>query len=70
MGCTSTRAQASVLSLYDNDKVKQPKLAGQDATFDQVDDYVLKSLEASQSAEQKSCSAYSFNAFSNFQKII
>lgn len=53
LGCTSTRAQASILSLYDNDKVKQPKLAGQDATFDQVDDYVLKSLEASQSAEQK-----------------
>jgi Fe-S-cluster-containing dehydrogenase component len=30
--------------LYDNDKVKQPKLNGKDETFDKVDDFVLKGL--------------------------
>ena len=44
MGKTNARAQASVLSLYDNDKVKQPKLEGKDSSFDKVDDYVLKGL--------------------------
>jgi len=40
LGNTNARAQASVLSLYDNDKVKQPKLNGKDATFSAVDDFV------------------------------
>ncbi|WP_417427930.1 TAT-variant-translocated molybdopterin oxidoreductase [Halpernia sp.] len=44
LGKTSARAQASVLSLYDNDKIKQPKLDGKDDTFDSVDNYVLKGL--------------------------
>ncbi len=44
LGKTSARTQASVLSLYDNDKVKQPKLNGKDETFDKVDDFVLKGL--------------------------
>lgn len=44
LGTTNARAQASVLSLYDNDKIKQPKLEGKDETFDKVDDYVLKGL--------------------------
>ncbi|UZT96497.1 TAT-variant-translocated molybdopterin oxidoreductase [Chryseobacterium fluminis] len=44
LGKTNARAQAAVLSLYDNDKVKQPKLDGKDETFDKVDDFVLKGL--------------------------
>jgi len=44
LGTTNARAQASVLSLYDNDKIKQPKLDGKDETFDKVDDYALKGL--------------------------
>ena len=48
LGKTNARAQASILSLYDNDKVKQPKLNGKDETFDQVDDYVLKGLTEAQ----------------------
>ena len=44
LGKTNARAQATVLSLYDNDKIKQPKLDGKDETFDKVDDYVLKGL--------------------------
>lgn len=44
LGNTNARAQAAVLSLYDNDKVKQPKLNGKDETFDKVDDFVLKGL--------------------------
>jgi MoCo/4Fe-4S cofactor protein with predicted Tat translocation signal len=53
LGKTSARAQASVLSLYDNDKIKQPKLDGKDDTFDSVDSYVLKGLVASQSSGKK-----------------
>ena len=53
LGKTNARAQASVLSLYDNDKVKQPKLDGKDETFDKVDDFVLKGLNEAQSAGKK-----------------
>ncbi|WP_345991020.1 TAT-variant-translocated molybdopterin oxidoreductase [Chryseobacterium sp. Chry.R1] len=53
LGKTNARAQASVLSLYDNDKLKQPKLDGKDETFDKVDDFVLKGLAEAQSAGKK-----------------
>ncbi|MEG2160277.1 MAG: TAT-variant-translocated molybdopterin oxidoreductase [Chryseobacterium sp.] len=53
LGKTNARAQASVLSLYDNDKVKQPKLDGKDETFDKVDDFILKGLNEAQSAGKK-----------------
>ncbi|MDC8106152.1 TAT-variant-translocated molybdopterin oxidoreductase [Chryseobacterium sp. B21-037] len=53
LGKTNARAQASVLSLYDNDKVKQPKLDGKDETFDKVDDFVFKGLAEAQSAGKK-----------------
>ncbi len=53
LGKTNARAQASVLSLYDNDKVKQPKLNGKDETFDKVDDYVLKGLADAQAGGKK-----------------
>lgn len=53
LGNTSARIQAGVLSLYDNDKVKQPKLNGKDETFDKVDDYVLKALADAQSGGKK-----------------
>lgn len=45
LGKTNARAQASVLSLYDNDKVKQPKFEGKDETFDKVDSFVIKGLD-------------------------
>ena len=48
LGKTSARVQAGVLSLYDNDKVKQPKLNGKDETYDKVDDYVIKALNEAQ----------------------
>ena len=53
IGKTNARAQAAVLSLYDNDKVKQPKLDGKDETFDKVDDFVLKGLSDAQAAGKK-----------------
>ena len=53
LGKTRARAQASVLSLYDNDKIKQPKLDKKDATFDAVDDYVLKAISEANSAGKK-----------------
>ena len=53
LGKTNARAQASVLSLYDNDKVKQPKLNGKDETFDKVDDFVIKGLNEAQASGKK-----------------
>ncbi len=53
LGKTSARAQASVLSLYDNDKIKQPKLNGKDETFDKVDDYVLNALTTAQNSGKR-----------------
>ncbi|MGI9581553.1 TAT-variant-translocated molybdopterin oxidoreductase [Chryseobacterium sp. RRHN12] len=53
LGKTNARAQASVLSLYDNDKVKQPKLDGKDETFDKVDSFVMKGLEEAKASGKK-----------------
>ena len=53
IGKTNARAQAAVLSLYDNDKVKQPKLDGKDDTFSNVDDFVLKGLSTAQAGNKK-----------------
>lgn len=53
LGKTNARAQASVLSLYDNDKVKQPKLDGKDATFSDLDDYMIKALDNANSLNKK-----------------
>ena len=53
LGKTNARAQASVLSLYDNDKVKQPKLDGKDETFDKVDDFVIKGLNEAQASGKR-----------------
>ncbi|GAA5098961.1 TAT-variant-translocated molybdopterin oxidoreductase [Chryseobacterium ginsengisoli] len=53
LGKTNARAQASVLSLYDNDKVKQPKFEGKDETFDKVDGYIIKGLEEAKASGKK-----------------
>ena len=53
LGKTNARAQASVLSLYDNDKIKQPKLDGKDETFEKVDSFVLKGLAEAQAGGKK-----------------
>ncbi|MCW3160566.1 TAT-variant-translocated molybdopterin oxidoreductase [Chryseobacterium oryctis] len=53
LGKTNARAQASVLSLYDNDKVKQPKLDGKDETFDKVDSFVIKGLDEAKAANKR-----------------
>jgi molybdopterin-containing oxidoreductase family iron-sulfur binding subunit len=53
LGKTNARAQASVLSLYDNDKVKQPKFEGKDETFDKVDSFVIKGLEEAKATGKK-----------------
>ena len=53
LGKTNARAQASVLSLYDNDKVKQPKFNGKDETFDKVDTEVLNALNSATSSNKK-----------------
>lgn len=53
LGTTNARVQAGLLALYDNDKLKQPKLDDKDATFDQVDDFVLKGLAEAQASNKK-----------------
>ncbi|KMQ69884.1 quinol:cytochrome C oxidoreductase [Chryseobacterium sp. FH2] len=53
LGKTNARAQASVLSLYDNDKVKQPKLDGKDETFDKVDSFVIKGLDEAKAGNKR-----------------
>ena len=54
LGTTNARAQASVLSLYDNDKVKKPSLNGEEQTdFNKVDDFILKGLTESQAGGKK-----------------
>ncbi|WP_018675480.1 TAT-variant-translocated molybdopterin oxidoreductase [Riemerella columbina] len=53
LGATNARVQAGLLSLYDNDKLKQPKLDGKDETFDKVDSFVLKGLVDAQAANKK-----------------
>ncbi|WP_313599570.1 TAT-variant-translocated molybdopterin oxidoreductase [Epilithonimonas vandammei] len=54
LGKTNARAQASVLSLYDNDKVKKPALNGEEQEdFNKVDDFILKGLAESQNAGKK-----------------
>ena len=55
LGTTNARAQASVLSLYDNDKVKFPSVNGdeQKDSFDKVDDFIFKGLTESQAGGKK-----------------
>ena len=54
LGTTNARAQASVLSLYDNDKVKAPALNEEEQTeFNKVDDFVLKGLAESHANGKK-----------------
>ena len=52
-GGTSARSQASVLSLYDNNRAKGPKLNGADSDWNAVDDYVLKGLQAAKASGKK-----------------
>jgi len=54
LGKTNARAQASVLSLYDNDKVKKPALNGEEQEdFNKIDDFILKGLAESQNGGKK-----------------
>jgi MoCo/4Fe-4S cofactor protein with predicted Tat translocation signal len=53
LGTTSARAQASVLSLYDNDRTKEPKLDGQVSTYENIDAATTKALATAQAAGKK-----------------
>lgn len=43
-GSTNARVQASVLSLYDSNRIHNPKISGDDATWDAVDAVVVDKL--------------------------
>ncbi len=44
-GGTNARAQASVLGLYDNERLKHPRANGSESTWDQVDEQIVQQLE-------------------------
>ncbi len=44
-GGTNARAQASVLGLYDNERLKHPRANGGESTWDQVDEQIVQQLE-------------------------
>ncbi|MXV37557.1 TAT-variant-translocated molybdopterin oxidoreductase [Flavobacteriaceae bacterium Ap0902] len=46
LGLTNARVQASVLSLYDSNRLKNPKINGQDSSWEQVDAVVVKQLSS------------------------
>jgi len=50
---TNARVQASVLSLYDNDRIKQPKLDGKNTTFSEIDDLIIQSLKDTEDKGKK-----------------
>ncbi|MDR1876874.1 MAG: TAT-variant-translocated molybdopterin oxidoreductase [Flavobacteriaceae bacterium] len=52
-GGGSARAQASVLSLYDNNRAKLPKLNGQETDWKALDEYVVKGLQEAKNAGKK-----------------
>ena len=43
-GATNARVQASVLSLYDSNRAKKPRISGADSTWEAVDAVILKQL--------------------------
>lgn len=53
LGKTSARAQATVLSLYDNDKIKESQLNGSSVDLGKVDDFVLKGIAEAQAGGKK-----------------
>ncbi len=52
-GGSSARNQASVLSLYDNNRAKGPKLNGSDTDWKALDDYVMKGLQDAKASGKK-----------------
>lgn len=49
-GCANARVHASVLSLYDDLRVKAPKKAGQETSWENLDADILKALDIAQSS--------------------
>jgi hypothetical protein len=45
-GSTNARVQASVLSLYDNNRLQNPKFKGKDTTWDKVDADIPNKIKA------------------------
>ncbi|MDR2122672.1 MAG: TAT-variant-translocated molybdopterin oxidoreductase [Flavobacteriaceae bacterium] len=52
-GGGSARSQASVLSLYDNNRAKAPKLNGYETDWKALDDYVTKGLQEAKNTGKK-----------------
>ncbi|GIZ14704.1 TAT-variant-translocated molybdopterin oxidoreductase [Capnocytophaga catalasegens] len=49
-GCANARVHASVLSLYDDLRMKAPKKAGQETSWENLDADILKALDIAQSS--------------------
>ena len=52
-GGSSARSQASVLSLYDNNRAKLPKLNSSEVEWEILDDYVNKGLQSAKASGKK-----------------
>lgn len=52
-GESTARSQASVLSLYDNNRAKTPKLNGSETDWKSLDDYINKELQAAKVSGKK-----------------
>ncbi len=50
---TNPRTQASVLSLYDNNRIKNPSINGEITTWDKIDEYVKKALAETATSGKK-----------------
>ncbi len=44
LGTTNSRTQASILSLYDNNKIEEPKVKGKSVSWKELDSYVIEQL--------------------------
>ncbi len=69
-GTTNARGQASVLSLYDNNRIKEPQLNGEDASWEDVDAYVAKALKETKATGKKIVVLTPSNPSPTSQKLI
>ncbi len=69
-GHTNARGQASVLSLYDNNRIKEPKLKDEEASWEQIDEYVNKALAETQASGKQVVVLTPSNPSPSSQKLL
>ncbi len=69
-GTTNARGQASVLSLYDDNRAKEPQIDGEDTTWEKIDEYVKNALKETQALGKSTVIVTPSNPSSSSQKLI